>query len=738
MSRRRRRRRDLRALRRLKPFLRRYTLRIVGLLAVTLVLAGADVARVELIKPLFEGVFDLGVDVKALVAERLRAPDLGPAEQAEVARTVAGAEVVRSRGDLRALQDDLTLGGAIDPAVSAPATAEDETAAALARTNRILAETADRVPRADLAAWAHLGRAAALQRDAVAAWRAGQVGVATALTDAARGASFDATFALARGTLSWVVAAAIGLGFVLALLSFVTVAVARTLTARVHMDLQDAAAAHLLTLSVGYFEGAQRGDLLSRLTADLQATARLTSTLTDLIVRGTQVVVLVSWAVWTAPLLSVGLVGVGGTLMTTIRWFGKRIHRSARRRFSMGGAAFQSLQQMLEGIREVKAFQRERFEVDRFQAAARQAFEAQVRAIYARVGSRTLIHLSNDLALPLLFLVGGGLVAWGAMDVGSLGVFLGVVLLMYQPAKIVGESYNALMDTLPALDRLGQVLDQQPEVTDRSGATPHQPLREGIACEGVSFAYGDGESVLRDVSFTAPVGTLTALVGPTGSGKSTLVDLIARYRDPTAGRIAVDGRDLRDVELASYLRRVAVVPQEGFLFNATIRDNIRYGRLDASDAEVEAAARRARIHDEIVAFPAGYETVVGERGGRLSGGQVQRVAIARAMLREAEVVILDEATSALDTKTERQVQAELDKLAEGATAFVVAHRLSTVQRADQILVFDRGRLVEQGSHDELLAKGELYAALVARQLEGDPSCEAPALSEAPGPEPEAE
>jgi subfamily B ATP-binding cassette protein MsbA len=345
--------------------------------------------------------------------------------------------------------------------------------------------------------------------------------------------------------------------------------------------------------------------------------------------------------------------------------------------------------------------------------------EAQVRAIRARMAAKTWLQLMNDVTVPLMFLLGGWLVlkhAFG-LDAGRFGAFLGLVLLMYLPTKALGEAWGTLNDALPAVERVFHLFDLHPEVVDEKGAAPFAGIEREVRVDAVGFAYDEGsEPALAEVSFAASAGSVTAIVGRTGSGKSTLADLLARFYDPTAGRILVDGRDLRTIALADWLRDLAVVPQESFLFHDTVRENIRYGRLDASDAEVEEAARHAQVHEDILALPGGYEFQVGERGGKLSGGQVQRVQIARAFLKRPRLLILDEASSALDPTTERQVQAALEELMRGATTFVIAHRLSTVRRADRILVMERGRLVEQGTHAELLARGGAYATLVQRQL----------------------
>jgi subfamily B ATP-binding cassette protein MsbA len=263
---------------------------------------------------------------------------------------------------------------------------------------------------------------------------------------------------------------------------------------------------------------------------------------------------------------------------------------------------------------------------------------------------------------------------------------------------------------------LFEFLDAPVEIRDRAGAAPFRGLERELAFEGVSFGYRPGEPVLRDVDLAVPAGSVVALVGPSGAGKSTLVDLLARFQEPTSGRVTIDGVDIRDFALASLRARIGFVAQETVLFHDTVRANIAYGMPDASLADVERAARAAHAHEFVSALPRGYDSVVGERGTQLSGGQRQRLAIARAILRDPPILVLDEATSALDSESERLVQAALERLLDGRTVFVIAHRLSTVQRADRIVVLDRGRVVERGDHAALLAQGGLYRRLHDLQL----------------------
>jgi ABC-type multidrug transport system fused ATPase/permease subunit len=286
---------------------------------------------------------------------------------------------------------------------------------------------------------------------------------------------------------------------------------------------------------------------------------------------------------------------------------------------------------------------------------------------------------------------------------------------MYRPVKSLVSVYNTLQNSIPSRNRVFEILDQTPAVVDADDAVALETFSDSIRVDDVSFSYDGEREVLRNVSFSAKVGTTTAIVGHTGSGKSTLMDLLSRTMDPTEGQIWIDGVGLESLKLQSYREKLAVVSQSTFVFNDTVRENIRYGRLDATDSEVEKAAQAARVHDEIMAFPDGYDHLAGEMGAKLSGGQLQRLTLARAMIRRPAILLLDEATSALDTQTEHLVQAAIGELEKTCTTFVIAHRLSTVRHADQILVLHDGALVEYGTHDELaeITDGH-YAALLAQ------------------------
>jgi ATP-binding cassette subfamily B protein/subfamily B ATP-binding cassette protein MsbA len=315
----------------------------------------------------------------------------------------------------------------------------------------------------------------------------------------------------------------------------------------------------------------------------------------------------------------------------------------------------------------------------------------------------------------LILWVGSREVVAGAMTLGELVAFLSYLALFYVPINQIHSVNHMLQHALASGERVFEVLDAQPDVIDRPGAAALTRASGQIRFEAVSFGYRPDVPVLQDLEFTAEPGETIALVGPSGAGKSTVIKLLLRYYDVGAGRIVLDGRDIRDVTLASLREQIGIVPQDPFLFNGTVRDNLLFGRLNATDAEVEAAAHAAHAHEFITAMPEGYDTLIGERGVKLSGGQKQRVAIARALLKDPPIIIFDEATSNVDSDTEAKIHDALERLIRGRTTLIIAHRLSTLRAVDRLIVLDHGRLVETGRHDDLLARGGLYAALYDAQ-----------------------
>jgi subfamily B ATP-binding cassette protein MsbA len=478
-------------------------------------------------------------------------------------------------------------------------------------------------------------------------------------------------------------------------------------------DLRRQVYDHLLELDLGFFGRTRMGQIVSRLTHDVEqlrtlVTREVSKSVSSFFefVAAVVIMVALSWKLTIAAFLVVPLtMGVWGPLV-------RKLRRGDRRVLDLAGEVNAHVLETLSGIRLVKASGSEGHERTRFRQLTGDYFRSFVRNERLRAVAAPLTEMLAAVGTVILLWYGARLV----LITGELTpeVFIGFVLVsskLYAPVKYLSKLPALVQPGLAGAERVFEFLDAPIEVRDQAGARPFPGLAREIRFEGVDFAYRPGEPVLEDVDLTVARGSVVALVGPSGAGKSTLVDLIARFHDPAAGRITVDGVDVREFGIASLRACLGVVSQETVLFHDTVRENIAYGMPDRTPADVERAARAAYAHEFVSALPRGYDTVVGERGTRLSGGQRQRLAIARAILRDPPILILDEATSALDTEAERLVQAAIERLLAGRTVFVIAHRLSTVQRADQIVVLDQGRIVERGSHATLLARGGLYRRL---------------------------
>ena len=491
---------------------------------------------------------------------------------------------------------------------------------------------------------------------------------------------------------------------------------------RVIADMQGRLFRHILRLDAAFFHANSTGALMSRMTNDINAMRYAVSdALTGAGKDATSVIFLVGAMFYQDWRLSSFTFIVFPVAILPIARMGKRIRKVTSNSQEQTGRLLTYLEQSFQGIRVVKSYGMELYESTRVEQMIEVLQSLIFRTTRVRSAASPIMELLGGVSIAIVILYGGQRVIDGQTSPGGFFSFITALMLAYRPLKGMASLNTALQEGLAAAYRTFTILDMKPAVTDREGAQDLVITEGAVKLEGVFFTYDGARVVLDGIDLLAPGGTTVALVGPSGAGKTTILNLLPRFFDVTDGRVLVDGQDIRDVTLASLRNHIALVSQEITLFDDTVRANIAYGRFDATDADIEAAARGAAAHDFIMALPQGYDTMVGERGLSLSGGQRQRIAIARAMVKNAPILLLDEATSALDTESERQVQGALERLMQGRTTIVIAHRLSTITHADVIHVLDGGKVVETGRHDELLALGGAYARLYDLQFSKEPS-----------------
>jgi subfamily B ATP-binding cassette protein MsbA len=493
---------------------------------------------------------------------------------------------------------------------------------------------------------------------------------------------------------------------------------------RILADIRTQIYTHLIRLPLTFFDNRRTGELVSRVTSDVTVIQTATTTsLTELLRQSMILVGGIAIIAITNPKLTAFILAIVPVVVFLTVFYGRYVRRMSTKVQDKLADANSVLEETLSAIRIVQSFARENFEQNRYRGKIMEALQTAMRRAIATGGFIAFIIFVVYSAIAAILWYGSRMVISGELTAGELTAF---VLYTFVVAFTIGgmaELYAQFQQAIGATRRVFEILDTKPEIKDKDNAEPLVRAQGRVQLEDVRFTY-TGErtlEILKGVTIDARAGEIIALVGPSGAGKSTLVSLIPRFYEVSSGAVLIDSKDVRDLKLNDLRESIGMVPQETVLFGGTIRENIAYGRLDATDEEIQAAAQAANAHDFIKDFPDAYDTVVGERGVKLSGGQRQRVAIARALLKNPAILILDEATSSLDSESERLVQEALEKLMQGRTTFVIAHRLSTVRRADRIVVLNEGRIVEEGTHEELLATGGLYKQLYEIQFREFPT-----------------
>jgi ATP-binding cassette subfamily B multidrug efflux pump len=519
----------------------------------------------------------------------------------------------------------------------------------------------------------------------------------------------------------WVSLSMVALAAGRALFSFLQGYLSEKASQSVAYDLRNALYAKLQSLSFSYYDRAQTGQLMTRATSDVDLVRMFTGM--GFLQMLNAVVMLIGSLValfainWRLALVSMFIIPFALLVFWMFATRARPMFIRVQRKLS---ALNTVLQENLAGVRVVKAFAREPYEAERFAKSNQELLAESLRVFTSIAFIMPTIFLIANLGTLSVTWYGGLQVIGEQLTIGELVAFNTYLFMVMMPIGMLGMIAGMISQAAASAERVFEILDTESEVTDAPDARPLPPIEGRVAFEDVTFRYfGSGETVLSEVSFVAEPGQTIALLGATGSGKSTIINLIPRFYDVTAGKVMIDGYDVRDVTIESLRSQIGIVLQETTLFTGTIRENIAFGRPDATDEEIIVTAKAAEAHEFIMSFAGGYDTQVGERGVTLSGGQKQRIAIARALLMDPRILILDDSTSSVDFETEQRIQQALDKLMEGRTSFVIAQRIATVLNADQILVLDKGRIVARGTHEELIETSPIYAEIYYSQLHGD-------------------
>jgi ATP-binding cassette subfamily B protein len=526
------------------------------------------------------------------------------------------------------------------------------------------------------------------------------------------GSAVDAIESGDRDKLLPLALAIVAAGLVRLGLTVVRRVIAGKVSVDVEFDLRERMYSHLQSLELAFFDTQQTGQLMSRATVDLQAIRFFLGYGLIFLTQNALTIVLAGAVMFIIdpPLAALALLPVPFVVLGAARF--NRLARPAVQEVQQRiGELTAEAEEGISGIRIVKAFAREDYMLGRFRNSVARVFSQNVYSTRLQAFYSPMLGFIPSLGLAVVLYVGGRAVINNTLSLGDFAVFYTYLAMLMGPMRILGLSLGMAQRAVASGNRMFEILDREPTITSDPSAPPLPDGPGAVRFSGVSLRYGVAEEALHDIDLDVPAGRTVALVGPTGSGKTSLVALVARLYDPTVGAVSVDGTDIRSVDVASLRRSVAFVADESFLFSASVAENIAYARPDATREQIETAARRAQAHEFISRLPEGYDTVVGERGLTLSGGQRQRVAIARALLAEPRILILDDATSSVDARTEAAIKRGLREVMEGRTTFVVAHRLSTISLADEIVVMEAGRIVDRGQHEELLKRCPLYAEI---------------------------
>ncbi len=518
--------------------------------------------------------------------------------------------------------------------------------------------------------------------------------------------------------LGWAALLILGVGVVRAFIFFWQRYLSAWIAQHIAFDLRNRLYDHIQRQPFTYHDHNSTGQLISRCIEDVRSTNEFTGTgiveLSSIILLIVGITILLFLS--NARLAVIALIPMLPLLLMTVS-FGRKIGGMFLKIDQALGDLSSRLQENVAGVQVVRAFAREPYEMGRFAQANQRLYAARVRTLTQFASLFPTTQLLVTLGTILILWFGGQMVLRGELTIGELVAFNAYLLLMAQPAQQLTWTVNMAGEASAGLERIFEILNRKPEIDTPTGATVLTTLKGHVEFREVSFRYeGENVTALTDIHVTVEPNQVIALIGPTGSGKTSLINLIPRFYDVAEGALLVDGHDVREVDLVSLRRQIGIVLQTSLLFSESVAENIAFGRPKATDEEIIAAAKAAQAHDFIMRLPDGYSTIVGERGMTLSGGQRQRVAIARALLMDPRILILDDSTSSVDTETEHLIQQALDRLMAGRTTFVIAHRMSTVRRADLILVMDQGRIIERGKHDELLAMNGLYREIYELQL----------------------